>query len=458
MSGRGNRPAHVAARRRPGALRRPVRTALGCCLLLLATTLTGGCADDRRDTLVVLGPWTGPEGTAFEAMLRRLDDGTGETYTYKGTRSLRETLVAQLEAEDPPDVAVLNSVGELTEYARDSLLQPLDAPERPPWAPRVEVSGARRTYWVPLKVDLKSLVWSEAGAGGGDRGGGRPRWCLGMASQATSGWPGTDWIEDLVLHRSGPGTYARWATGGLSWSSPEVRGAWTAWARLLGERSRKWVDLALTTSYEGVPDTADGDAREATRGLLNSPQLNCTHEHQSAFVRYLYTNAKGEGGLQDGRGRPVRVDPSARFLPGPAAHDGAYEVAGDMAAAFGDRPAARDLVERLSGSEARRLWHAAAEPALRPFFPGAGDPQPTDPGGDRAAGILTGGAETLCFDASDAMPPALRDTFHRAVLHYLRDSSAAHLDALLGELDNVRTKTGRSTLPPGDLCAPPAGG
>ncbi|MFD9881630.1 alpha-glucoside ABC transporter substrate-binding protein [Streptomyces alboflavus] len=439
--------------------RRTRRTALASgltALALVAALTSGGCSAERRDTLVVLGPWTGAEGIAFEAMLKRLDDGTGKTYAYRGTRSLRETLVAQLEAGDPPDVAVLNSLGELTEYARGNRLEPLDAPGHPPWAPRIDVNGSRRTYWVPLKVDLKSLVWSkkEQGKGGGEER--VPRWCVGLASQATSGWPGTDWIEDLVLHRSGPDVYARWASGRLSWRSAAVRGAWTAWARLLGERSRKSVDLSLTTSYEG---TRDPDAeRPRPRGLLNSPELDCTHEHQSAFIRYLYANAKGKGGAKEGGDEGVRVDPSARFLPGPAAHDDAYEVAGDMAAAFRGGPAARELVERLSGGAARRLWHEEAEPELRPFFPGAGDPRPTDPGGDEVAAILTGGAEALCFDASDAMPPALRDAFHRAVLRYFRDPSAARLDTLLGQLDTVRAETGGGTLAPDLLCAPPARG
>ncbi|MFD9861898.1 alpha-glucoside ABC transporter substrate-binding protein [Streptomyces alboflavus] len=441
--------------------RRTRRTALASgltALALVAALTSGGCSAERRDTLVVLGPWTGAEGIAFEAMLKRLDDGTGKTYAYRGTRSLRETLVAQLEAGDPPDVAVLNSLGELTEYARGNRLEPLDTPGHPPWAPRIDVNGSRHTYWVPLKVDLKSLVWSKKNKGSkGNKGGaGNPRWCVGLASQATSGWPGTDWIEDLVLHRSGPDVYARWASGRLSWRSAAVRGAWTAWARLLGERSKKSVDLSLTTSYEG---TRDPDAeRPRPRGLLNSPELDCTHEHQSAFIRYLYANAKGKGGAKEGGGGGVRVDPSARFLPGPAAHDGAYEVAGDMAAAFRGGPAARELVERLSGGAARRLWHEEAEPELRPFFPGAGDPRPTDPGGDEVAAILTGGAKALCFDASDAMPPALRDAFHRAVLRYFRDPSAARLDTLLGQLDTVRAETGGGTLAPDLLCAPPARG
>ena len=189
---------------------RALRVLLVACLLALVP----GCGSDTRDPLVVLGPWTGEEGRAFETVLDHLDDGTGRTYTYEGTRSLRETLVSQLEADDPPDVAVLNSIGELTEYARRDKLRPLAEPsaERayPPWAPTLIVDNKRRTYWVPLKVDLKSLVWSKKGAPSD-----RPVWCVGLASQATSGWPGTDWIEDLLLHQAGPDLYTEWAMGRL---------------------------------------------------------------------------------------------------------------------------------------------------------------------------------------------------------------------------------------------------
>ena len=74
---------------------RLLRVLLAACLLALVP----GCGSDTRDPLVVLGPWTGEEGRAFEAALDKLDDGTGRTYTYEGTRSLRETLVSQLEAD-----------------------------------------------------------------------------------------------------------------------------------------------------------------------------------------------------------------------------------------------------------------------------------------------------------------------------------------------------------------------
>ncbi|TPQ22376.1 extracellular solute-binding protein [Streptomyces sporangiiformans] len=418
---------------------RVLRAFLAVCLLALFP----GCTSDTPDPLVVLGPWTGKEGEAFEAALKKLDDGTGRTYTYEGTRSLRETLVSQLEADAPPDVAILNSIGELTEYARRGKLRPLDpkTAERAyePWAPTLLVDSKRRTYWVPLKVDLKSLVWSKEGTPSDD-----PEWCLGLASQATSGWPGTDWIEDILLHQAGPERYTEWATGRLDWRDPAVERAWTTWARLLGDRSPASVEKSLTTSYEGLPGT-DGQSR----GLLASPGFGCTHEHQSAFIRYVYA------------GDDVRVEPSARFLDGLPEYRDAYEVAGDMAAVFSDDPAAQELVERLSSPAGRERWRAEADPPVRPLFPDMAGLPPTasaDPIEQEIDSLLTSRARTLCFDASDAMPPELRDVFYRAVLEFFGDPTAEHLDSLLRQLETVRVQVGENTggdpsfLPPEDIC------
>ncbi|MET7698716.1 MULTISPECIES: alpha-glucoside ABC transporter substrate-binding protein [unclassified Streptomyces] len=416
---------------------------VAACLLALVP----GCATDTPAPLVVLGPWTGAEGQAFEAALERLDDGSGRTYTYEGTRSLRETLVSQLEAGDPPDVAILNSIGELTEYARRDRLTPLaeETAERayPPWAPTLLVDGRRRTYWVPLKVDLKSLVWSKRGTSDSD-----PKWCVGLASQATSGWPGTDWIEDILLHQAGPAIYTNWATSRLSWRDPAVRRAWTTWARLLGGRSATSIERSLSTSYEGTSGPA------GPRGLLDSPGFGCTHEHQSAFIRYVYA------------GDDVRVEPSAGFLGGPAENRDAFEVAGDMAAVFSDDPAAQELVERLSSPAGRERWRAQADPDVRPLFPnttGLTPMAPASPAEREIDTLLNSRARTLCFDASDVMPPELRDAFHRAVLEFFRDPTDRRLTPLLQQLDTVRTQVtedpadDRSFRPPEDICASPGG-
>ncbi|MEV1022174.1 alpha-glucoside ABC transporter substrate-binding protein [Streptomyces sp. NPDC050264] len=427
-------------------MRKLLQLLLAACLLGLAA-LSGGCSSGGGTPVVVLGPWTGPEGAAFESVLRDLSRGSGHTYVYKGTRSLRETLIAQLAAEAPPDVAILSSIGELTEYAIQDKLEPLDpsTAERAysPWSPTFMVDGRRRTYWVPLKVDLKSLMWSRT-----DASGTKPKWCVGMAAQATSGWPGTDWVEDILLHQAGPATYTRWATGQLSWDSPQVKRAFTTWARLLasgGSRSPAAVERSLTMSFWGTaaPRHPTGDPR----GLLGGSLPGCTHEHQGSFVRFVYAPRSD-----------IRVEPAARFLKGSAAYKNAFEVSGDMAAVLTENPGAQELVKRLTSEEGREQWKKAARPHLRPFFPDATDPRPDDnPAAHEIASYLAADGNTLCLDASDVMPPVLRDAFYRAVLEYFRSPDNATLRKLVGQLDTVRTQIAgpeapAGIRPPTDIC------
>jgi len=37
-------------------------------------------------------------------------------------------------------------------------------------------------------------------------------WCVGFDSEGSTGWPATDWIEDIMLRTAGLDTYAKWAT------------------------------------------------------------------------------------------------------------------------------------------------------------------------------------------------------------------------------------------------------
>ncbi|MEU6394127.1 alpha-glucoside ABC transporter substrate-binding protein [Streptomyces sp. NPDC046939] len=423
-----------------------LRLLLAACLLGIAA-LSGGCSSGDGRQIVVLGPWTGPEGAAFERVLDHLSEGSRYRYVYKGTRSLRETLVAQLAADAPPDVAILNSIGELTEYATRNKLKRLDqsTAERAyaPWSPTLMVEGWHRTFWVPLKVDLKSMVWSRAGSSSA-----HPRWCVGMAAQATSGWPGTDWVEDILLHQAGPETYGRWATGQLNWAtSPEVKRAFTTWAGLLraGGPRGSAVQRSLTMSFWGTPAPHDPDGDP--RGLLGGSMPGCTHEHQGSFVRYVYAPRND-----------IRLEPAARFLHGSAAYSKAFEVSGDMAAVLTDNPGAQELVKRLTSEDGREQWSRTAQPHLRPFFPDRSDPQPDDnAAAQEIASYLTDARNTLCFDASDVMPPVLRDAFYRAVLEYFRSPYEATLRKLLGQLETVRTQiaaaqTPEGIRPPTDIC------
>jgi alpha-glucoside transport system substrate-binding protein len=91
------------------------------------------------------------------------------------------------------------------------------------------------------KSNIKSLVWYPKKAF--DRAGyevpqswedlmklsdqivadGRTPWCIGIESGATSGWAGTDWVEDILLRTAPPETYDAWVAGDLPFDSPEIR-------------------------------------------------------------------------------------------------------------------------------------------------------------------------------------------------------------------------------------------
>jgi alpha-glucoside transport system substrate-binding protein len=419
--------------------RRGLRTLLAGVLLAVATAGCGGGPPEER-TLVVLGPWADGEEKPFVEALRSIEKQTGHRYVYKGTRSLRETLVAQLQAGAPPDVAILNSPGELAEYARAGDLRPL--PEHvagaavTPWAPTVTVQDAggearTRAYWAPIRVDLKSLVWSRSEVADS-----APVWCVGLGSGATSGWPGTDWIEDLMLQRRGSAKYEEWATGRMPWQ--DTRPVWEEWARMLTAGGRapdaRWLhDFALI-----------GDRRH---GLLN--RGDCTHEHQGSFIRRHY-------------GDDVRPRPTADYLDRlPTAKDdegdeNAFEVSGDMAAVFRSSAAAWDLLDRLTSEKARASWAAAALPGERPFFPGSAVVT-AEPSATRDVQRLFRSAGRICFDASDAMPPTLRDAFYRAVLEFVvRPGDEALLDRLLGQLEAERQlQSEEKAFVLDDLCGTP---
>ena len=50
-------------------------------------------------------------------------------------------------------------------------------------------------------------------------------WCAGFGSGDATGWPGTDWVEDLVLRQAGPDVYDQWVTHDIPFTDPEIKEA-----------------------------------------------------------------------------------------------------------------------------------------------------------------------------------------------------------------------------------------
>ncbi|MDK0522490.1 carbohydrate ABC transporter substrate-binding protein [Streptomyces sp. ML-6] len=361
-------------------------TAAGCGL-----AVPGG--DDGRPKVTILGPWTGDQEKQFKEVLDTLDT----PYTYQGTAATREVLLAGVQAGDPPDIAILPGIGDLVEYAAEKRLKPVGRPAGAPaygrpWQPEAE--GMDADLWVPLKADLKSIVWYRTDRPPPSAPAPLRSWCIGMGDDGASGWPGSDWIEDLVLQTAGPVLYGRWATGKLEWHKGPVARAWRLWAGLLAQDPAAARD-ALSKDHRGPP---------GRHGLLF--QGDCTLEHQGSFARSFYGDHQEQVSFTD----------SARLLPGGPRAKG-REVSADFAALFSDSPQARDLLARLTSRRAQEEWGRRA---------GVFSPHPdvrarSGTVEKRISSRLVDHRLPLCLDASDVMPAAVREAFYEAVLLTMAD-------------------------------------
>jgi alpha-glucoside transport system substrate-binding protein len=406
-------------------------TVLASCLALLAAAVVLGVrALGQEPTVTLLANWTGDDERTFrKAVIEPFEHKYHVHVDYQGSSAESQVLGADVEAGTPPDVVVLTGPGELADYAHQKQLRPLDG-----LVPRDDFGSSWATpladghvYWFPLKADLKSIVWYPAGTGDQQRREARDQpdqWCVGMGSGATSGWPGTDWIEDILLQQQGPRTYQKWAAGRLPWRSAQVKQAWTTWGRLMGAgKSETLLRRELKTGYLD----ASGPVAEHPRG--------CTLEHQASFIRTRADAWKRVDG---------RYEPSARLIPGATATD-AWEVSGDLVALLHATPQAKQLIRHLASAGTQRAWNAAesgfsvdakAQPA-----PGA-----AGPAWHRSlAATLLDQRAVHCFDASDAMPPAVRDAFAEATIEYL--AHPRDLNALLASLDTLGRTPGLTWVP-----------
>lgn len=406
-------------------MRRPLAALLAA--LAVVAPLPGCATGGTAATIRILGPWTGDEEKTFLEVLAPVLAREGIEVSYVGTRAYGQVLQSEVQQGTPPHIAILPSPGEVATYARRQVLRPLGPllGERPDpegrWALWERV-GTPERYAVTLTTKVKGLVWFPADTlppGPPEdvlarAAGTHPTpWCMGVASLPDAGWPGTDWVEDLLLRQAGPEVYRKWSAGSsdpaAAWTSDAVRRAWLTW----GE---------LAAKSPGGPATAlMEDVGAAGRPMFDRPP-GCLLDHQASSPRPGYP-----------ADRPVDFIE----LPPVPAVEPAREVAADFAVLFDDAPAARAVLAHLASAQAQRAW---LERGGFPVDRGVPLPPGADAATRRVAGILADDG-ALCFDASDLMPVTMRTAFHEAVLTYLADPG--RLEDLLGQLERLRARLPR---------------
>jgi alpha-glucoside transport system substrate-binding protein len=412
-------------------MKRPLRLALriGASLALVTGAATACAGTGGSASVTILVAWTGAELTAFQDTVIRGFEASypGTTVRVESTRALTTELDTDLQEGNPPDVAALPSTGAIGQYAKAGALKPLDGlidrtAYGQPWQSLIRPLSDGHVYAVPVKADVKSLIWYDplavSRAVPGFRtpttlaqlqsltrqlaGTGTSPWCLAVASPPTSGWPGADWIADLMLATEGPSSYQAWADGQLSWTSPQVTRAWQQWNSLLALGSAGSVrrTTALTTAI----------------GSLHPSPGGCSLSHGTLVDQGFPAGARYGGDYQ--------------FFPSPSP-SGAIEVSADFVGMFRSTPAAQNLVRYMTSTVAQRAW--VGYPGADGFSPSSQVPPSAYPDAVTRgiATLLTSGRE-LCFGAADAMPTELGAAFDHAVLWDVAQPSALSTAILPG--------------------------
>jgi ABC-type glycerol-3-phosphate transport system substrate-binding protein len=374
-----------------------------------------------------------------------LTEDTGIGIRLVGNPAFHDYVAQSVDAGDPPDIAIIGQPGVIRDFARNDHLIDLGAfmdiealrEDQSPYLVSLGTVGgdgswpalSGTTYGAFVGLNLKSMIWypiPELRAEGyriprtwdelvtlSDQlvEDGRTPWCMGWTAEASTadGWPGTDWVEHLLLKEAGAELYDQWAFHRIPFDSPPVRRAFERLGQIL-----------FSDGY-----VAEGAVQQpwyrAQRPMLRTPP-GCWLHHFPSFA----DQAIPEGSVRHTTG--IFPFPSVG-TPTPAVVGG-----GDMIAVFSDRPEVREVVRSLLGpsygttltgstpfiSANRRFNVALYEPFER----------------QQAELINAALAEdTFRFDASDLMPPEIgADLFWKAMMRYAREGPAS-LDAILAELD-----------------------
>jgi alpha-glucoside transport system substrate-binding protein len=284
------------------------------------------------------------------------------------------------------------------------------------------------TYGAFLSLNLKSIIWypvaefRRAGYGIPQtwdelidlseelRADGRTPWCVGLKSGLANGWPGTDWIEELVLMEAGVDVYDQWAFHEIPFDSASVR---TAFERL---------GTILFTDRYVAGDPARTSITDAQLPMVAVEPPGCWLYHFPTFAPDFLPSRSYE--QTDTFPFPTMETGPPRGLLG----------GGTMITAVSDRPEVREVVRfLLSPDFGRELasWGGIYLPNRRfdldRYFPFE----------RRQAELLQAAlaADTFRFDASDLMPGEIgTDLFWDAMMTFAEEGPES-LDRILAELD-----------------------
>ncbi|SDG41470.1 ABC transporter substrate-binding protein [Pelagibacterium luteolum] len=375
---------------------------------------------DVSGEITLWSPWNNPGDAAqFQAVVDFFEEATGVTVQVGSSPTYEEQARIDIAAGSPANITILPQPGLLADFAEQGALTDLGA-EATDWLENNYAAGESwaalgqfagedgevRQYAFPFKLEVKSLVWyspdnfDEMGYEIPETmeallelqeqikaDGGTP-WCIGLESGGATGWPATDWIEDIMLRTQSPEAYDQWVTNELPFNSPEVVNAIEIFGSIVKD------DANVAGGTAAVATTAFGDS---PAGLFTIPP-QCYLHRQASFIPSFFPEGSEAG-----------VDYDFFYMP-------PYESepdlgrpvlgSGTLVSITRDAEGARAFLEYIKTPIAHEIWMAQENSN---FLTAYGEANPDTYSSDqlRQQGEILLEATTFRFDGSDMMPGAI---------------------------------------------------
>jgi alpha-glucoside transport system substrate-binding protein len=364
----------------------------------------------------------------------------GITIQWSKVANINQLIITKIQANDVPDIAFIPQPGVVADIVKRNKATALDnivdmsalkSSMLPGTLEAGTVSG--KLYGMLVSANAKSFVFypKKAFEAAGYtapqsldelntltakiKADGHTPWCMGIGSDAATGWPATDWFEDLVMRYGGVQGYNDWVSHKTKFDSPLVRQAAAEFEKIaftsgnvLGGRK-----AIASTKF----DTAGNPMFDAKPGCYLFKQGSFITAFFPKAVQADLANQVGLFGLP-----PAQVGGDNPELGG-----------GDMAMLLKDTKGGEEVMKLLSDKNVGDVAVTNGSSFLSPHKDfdvtkyKAGIPQ--------QVAKLVYGSTALLFDGSDAMPGAVGSgTFWKDMTSWI--SGQESLDSALKNIDD----------------------
>mgnify|MGYP000931121548 CR=1 FL=1 len=385
-----------------------------------ATNTDPACADyaaygsHPNTTVTVFTSILPPEQQKFESAWAQFEKCTGIKVKYEGSDQFEAQLPTRIAGGNAPDIAFIPQPGLLSKLVSQG--GPKAAPDgvsanmdkwNAQWKAYGTVDGT--FYAAPLGSNMKSLVWyspkvftakgykvpttwaemmtlSDKMASDGMK-----PWCGGIESGGATGWPATDWLEQVVLGTQGGDVYDQWIAHTVKFDSPQITKAMDTVAGWM--KNPKYVNAG----FGDVKTIATTAFQDAGKPILTG---KCGMLQQASFYAAQWPSFKKDAVISDSG------DVFAFYLPQQSDSVPTPIVGGgEFVTAFSDKSEVQAFQTYLSSSlfASNKVklggWVSANSGVDLSLY--------QDPISKLSAEYLTKSDATFRFDASDLMPAAV---------------------------------------------------